>query len=127
MKATIEYENQYGKTKTIYKSNWNGREHIDNYIGVLMRKGNLNIELYIHEDEEYNESKVPQEFEVKILWGAYPENDAELQTYKFNSISEMEAFKKGISEASGWNDYQIMTEREYREWKEFKKNGYTNQ
>jgi hypothetical protein len=53
MKATIEYENQYGKTKTISKSNWNGREHIDNYVGVLMRKGNLNIEVYIHEDEEY--------------------------------------------------------------------------
>ena len=53
MKATIEYENQYGKTKTISKSNWNGREHIHNYVGVLMRKGNLNIEVYIHEDEEY--------------------------------------------------------------------------
>ena len=51
MKATIEYENQYGKTKTISKSDWNGREHIDNYIGVLMRKGNLNIELYIHEEK----------------------------------------------------------------------------
>lgn len=51
MKATIEYENQYGKTKTISKSNWNGREHIDNYIGVLMRKGNLNIEVYIHEEK----------------------------------------------------------------------------
>lgn len=51
MKATIEYENQYGKTKTISKSNWNGREHIDNYVGVLMRKGNLNIEVYIHEEK----------------------------------------------------------------------------
>jgi len=65
--------------------------------------------------------------EVKILWGADPENDAELQTYKFKTIAEREAFKQGISEACGWNDYQIMTDREYREWKEFKKNGYTNQ
>lgn len=68
-----------------------------------------------------------QEFEIKILWGAYPENDAELQTYKFKTTAEMEAFKQGISEACGWNDYQIMTEREYKEWKEYKKNGYTNQ
>ena len=52
MKATIEYENEYGKIKTISKSNWNGREHIDNYIGFLMRKGYLNIEVYISEDDE---------------------------------------------------------------------------
>ena len=68
--------------------------------------------------EKENE-KVPQEFEVKILWGAYPEKDAELQTYKFNTIAEMEAFKKGISEANGWNDYEIMTEEEYNKRKEF--------
>lgn len=62
-----------------------------------------------------------QKIEVKILWGAYPDKDAELQTYKFNTEAEMEAFKKGIDEACGWNDYEIMTEEEYNKRKQFNK------
>ena len=47
MKATIEYENEYGKIKAVTKDNWKSREHIDNYARKLMREGNINIELYI--------------------------------------------------------------------------------
>lgn len=64
MKATIEYENEYGKTKAITKDNWKSREHIDNYVGVLMRKGYLNIEVYIR--EEKNEDA---EYDARMLRG----------------------------------------------------------
>lgn len=46
MRATIEYENQYGKVKTITKD-FDNKKHIDNYARKLMREGNLNIEVYI--------------------------------------------------------------------------------
>ena len=71
MKATIEYENEYGKTKTITKEDWKSREHIDHYVGVLMRKGNLNIEVYIHEDEEYiyGQKNEDAEYDARMLRG----------------------------------------------------------
>ena len=63
MKATIEYENEYGKTKTITKDDWKNREHIDNYVGVLMRKGYLNIEIYISDDND------DAEYDARMLRG----------------------------------------------------------
>jgi len=63
MKATIEYENEYGKTKTITKDDWKNREHIDNYVGVLMRKGHLNIEIYISDDND------DAEYDARMLRG----------------------------------------------------------
>ncbi|MHC4216319.1 MAG: hypothetical protein ACYSWP_23455 [Planctomycetota bacterium] len=92
---------------------------LDDNVSRYILKGYANGCLYLLKALEKRQKEMPQEFEVKVLWGAYPENDAKLQTYKFKTIAEMEAFKQGISEACGWNDYQIMTEREYKEWKEF--------
>ena len=65
--------------------------------------------------------------EVKILWGEHPENDAELKTYKFKTIAERDAFKQGIRKLVVGMTTKLFPKREYREWKEFKELGYTNQ
>ena len=46
MQVTIEYETEYGKTKSITKD-FNDVKHIDNHVRSLARKGNINIEIYI--------------------------------------------------------------------------------
>ncbi len=39
---------------------------------------------------------------VKILWGECPDDDAEPDTYEFNTEAERMAFLQGVSEADGW-------------------------
>ena len=50
MKATIEYENQYGKVRATTKE-FADRNHITNYVSLLMQTGNINIEIYIDKEQ----------------------------------------------------------------------------
>ena len=36
----------------------------------------------------------------------------EIRIYEFQTIEEMEAFKKGVDEATGFNQYQILSNRD---------------
>ena len=50
MIATIEYENQYGKVRTKTKE-FADRNHITNYVSLLMQTGHINIEIYIDNEQ----------------------------------------------------------------------------
>ncbi len=50
MKATIEYENQYGKVRATTRE-FADRNHITNYVSLLMQKGYINIEIYIDNEQ----------------------------------------------------------------------------
>ena len=39
----------------------------------------------------------------------------EIRIYEFQSMEEIEAFKKGVDEATGFDQYQILTEHEVEE------------
>jgi hypothetical protein len=45
---------------------------------------------------------------VTILWGEAPDDDDEPVVYEFYTQAELAAFLYGITEASGWGDYQIV-------------------
>jgi hypothetical protein len=48
---------------------------------------------------------------ITILWGATPELDGRRpQTYQFDTEIELNAFIKGVEEASGWLEYEIIDE-----------------
>jgi hypothetical protein len=46
-----------------------------------------------------------EKYEVTILWGDDPPEDAEPITYEFATEAELHAFIKGADEAIGWHDY----------------------
>lgn len=52
---------------------------------------------------------------VKILWGSQPQlNETKPVEYEFDTPEELEAFLKGVDEASGWLDYDIINEDDDR-------------
>lgn len=46
-------------------------------------------------------------YNVTINWGDEGENP---QTYSFKTLAEIEAFRLGIYEAQGWDDYSVADE-----------------
>lgn len=76
-------------------------------------------------------SKTSKKWKVKILWKGvddkppcdslfpppYTEDDCETKqrTYDFRSKQERDAFLKGVEQAIGWNEYEIVKEAEYDE------------
>jgi len=47
-------------------------------------------------------------YTATIHWGEMAE---QTQTYSFKTEAEMNAFRLGIHEAHGWNDYEIADEQ----------------
>lgn len=45
----------------------------------------------------------------------YDEIRDDINIYEFNTIEELEAFKKGIDEASGWNKYALLSDDDIAE------------
>jgi accessory colonization factor AcfC len=40
----------------------------------------------------------------------YDEIREDINIYEFHSVEELEAFKKGVDEAIGWNDYALLSD-----------------
>jgi len=51
-----------------------------------------------------------EKFSITILWGEYPEPDAEPVKYEFDTQKELNAFLHGVNESSGWMDYTTMVQ-----------------
>jgi len=52
-----------------------------------------------------------KKFSVKIRWGAEQtrkDNKDAYAVYDFGSQTELDAFMKGVDEASGWTDYEVV-------------------
>lgn len=60
---------------------------------------------------------IDETFDVKILWGSSPEDDAELDHQSFNSQAELDAYMKGVESAEGWMGYEVMTDKEFAKWR----------
>ncbi len=52
-------------------------------------------------------------YEITILWGESPEDDAEPKTYSFKTKAELEAFKLGINEMDGWQGWDIVSQDDH--------------
>jgi hypothetical protein len=50
-------------------------------------------------------------FVAKIRWGTDSEARETLCEYKFKTQAELEAFLRGVDEASGWSDYELVEEK----------------
>lgn len=70
------------------------------------------------QDEKHFHFGTPEpqpKFGVRIRWGQL---DYSYQNYEFNTQVELDAFLKGVDEASGWLDYHVMEDDEEEEEEE---------
>lgn len=68
--------------------------------------------------------KTSKKYKVKIVWKGDPpadllfpngdeDGETKQRTYDFKTKQERDAFLKGVEQAIGWNEYEIVREAEY--------------
>lgn len=75
----------------------------------------VHVGTYTCKYDKLGETDVEGSFQVRIQWGSESTREDMgnvVSTYAFDTEDELSAFLKGVDEASGWMDYEVMDEDE---------------